>query len=98
MSTKRMTKAESEGALLSWFVDLTENDDLKAFLDHIQFDMATVPSGANPEQFFEAFKGHYVRRGRIDDDRVAQDLATYPPIAAEIVRLQMADNADGKKG
>lgn len=92
MPKKRMSKVESEGALLSLFTDLVENGDLKAFLEHIQFDRSTVPTGATPEQFFEAFKQHYTRRGRIDDDQVAKDLLLYPPVAAKIVEMQMADD------
>ena len=79
-------------ALLDFFVDLIENGDIKAFLKHINFNMATVPTGATPEQFFGAFKQHYLHNGRIDEDRVAQDLLLYPPIAAKIIELQLADD------
>ncbi len=95
MVRKRMTKAEEELTLLSWFVDLAENGDLKPFLEHINFDLATVPTGATTEQFFEAFKQHYLHRGRIDETQVGNDLATYPPIAAKIVEMQIARDADG---
>ena len=96
MVRKRMTKAEEELTLLSWFVDLAENGDLKPFLEHINFDMATVPTGATSEQFFEAFKQHYLHRGRIDEYRIALDLLVFPPIAAEIVAQQIARDAAGK--
>ncbi len=96
MVRKRMTKAEEELTLLSWFVDLAENSDLKPFLEHINFDLATVPTGATSEQFFEAFKQHYLHRGRIEEDRIAQDLLVFPPIAAEIVAQQIARDAAGK--
>ena len=96
MSKKRTTKAQSEFALLEFFVGIVENGDIKAFLDHIEFDMATVPVGATPEQFFEAFKEHYLCSGRIDEDRVAKDLLLYPPIAAEIVAQQIARDAKDK--
>ena len=96
MSKKRSTKAQEELTLLSWFVDLAENGDLKPFLEHIGFDWATVATGATSEQFFEAFKQHYLHRGRIDEDRIAQDLLVFPPIAAEIVAQQIACDAAGK--
>ena len=92
MSKKGATKAQTEFALLGFFADIVENGDIKAYLEHINFDMATVPTGATPEQFFEAFKQHYLHNGRIDEDRVAKDLLLYPPIAARIVELQLADD------
>ena len=59
--------------------------------------MTAIHESATPEQFFEAFKRHYTRRGRIDEEQMGNDLATYPPIAALIIAGQIA-NADGKKG
>lgn len=97
MAQKRITKAQEELTLLSWFIDLAENGDLKPFLEHIGFDMAAIRESANPEHFFQAFKQHYTRRGRIDENQIGNDLATYPPIAALIIAGQIA-NADGKKG
>ena len=60
--------------------------------------MTTVPTGATSEQFFEAYKLHYTRRGRIDEDQVAKDLLLYPPVAAKIVELQMADDEAATAG
>ncbi len=64
--------------ILDLFIDLCEGDDLGPFLEHINFDWAPVPANANPEQLFEAFKGHYTNDGVLDGKQPFNDLATYP--------------------
>ncbi len=93
-TTKRRAKPsaaqkESEAMILNLFIDLCEGDDLGPFLEHINFDWAPVPANANPEQFLEAFKGHYTKDGALDGEQPFNDLATYPPIASRIVELQI---------
>ncbi len=93
-TTKRHAKPsaaqkESEALILGLSIDLCEGDDLAPFLEHINFDWAPVPANANPEQFFEAFKGHYTNDGVLDGEQPFNDLATYPPIASRIVELQI---------
>ena len=79
----------SEAMILNLFIDLCEGDDFCPFLEHINFDWAPVPTNADPEQFFEAFKGHYTNDGVLDGEQPFNDLATYPPIASRIVELQI---------
>ena len=93
-TTKRRAKPsaaqkQSEAMILNLFIDLCEGDDLAPFLEHINFDWAPVPANTDPEQFFEAFKGHYTNDGVLDGKQPFNDFATYPPIASRIVELQI---------
>ncbi len=85
-TTKRRAKPsaaqkQSDTLILNLFIDLCDGDDLGPFLEHINFDWAPVPANANPEQFFEAFKGHYTNDGVLDGEQPFNELATYPRYA-----------------
>lgn len=61
-------------------------DELGDYLDHVGFDLLAL---RRPQDLPVAWLGYYrIRRGLYDVDRAFADLATYPPMAAEIARLR----------
>ena len=65
---------------------MLETYQVSSWLEHIGFDLAALD---NAEQFYDALLGHYrIKQGEYDIDRATNDLATYGPIASEIVRRQ----------
>lgn len=81
-------------AMISNILDdfVTENsaDDLLDYFKHIRLDVGAIPMGADNRMVLEHCYDHYRQDGVIDIDRACEDLALYPPIAAEIIRLQGA--------
>jgi hypothetical protein len=69
----------SVAVLRGWFDDHQEGDPEGDFFVH-----AGLPADCG----WEAFKAHYMDRGRIDHGRHATDLSTYPPIVQRIKELR----------
>lgn len=74
-------------ALLADFCEPEMIDQLGEYLQHVGFDLAAL---GRPQDLTAAWLGHYRIRQRVYDvDRAFNDLASYPPIASEIVRQQI---------
>jgi hypothetical protein len=84
---------EQKGIIISILSDFAdEGDRLIAYLDHIGFDLCAL---ASPHDLGNAVLGHYrIKAGKYDIHRACNDLASWPPIAAEIAR-QMDIKAEG---
>ncbi len=68
----------SVAILRNWYDDYAEDGEGEIFL-HIG-----LPRNCS----WEAFRHHYTTRKRIDFDRAAADLASFPPVAARIKELK----------
>ncbi len=68
----------SVALLRNWYDDYREDGEGEIFL-HI---------GLPRDCSWEAFRRHYTTRKRIDDARAADDLLSFPPIAARIKELK----------
>lgn len=73
-------------ALLVDFLEPDMIDRLGNYFQHVRFDL---PALRRPQDLVAAWLGHYrIRQGVYDVERAFNDLATFPPVAAEITRLQ----------
>lgn len=91
--TKRTKDKPAEERLAGLFEDLVMGDGdagIVSFCRHAGIDLRDVPAA----QWWPAFRGFYVSRGAVDENRVAADLATWPPIASRVIELQLAARAD----
>ncbi len=70
----------SVAILRNWYDDYAEDGEGEFFL-HI---------GLPRDCSWEAFRRHYTTRKRIDHTRAADDLVSFPPIAARLKELQEA--------
>ncbi len=90
----KLTVQEQKNLVLGVYLDFLENDDLDGFVDfskHAGLDFAALPDCPKcfADQFENWILGHYrISKGRYDVDRVANDLATYPPIVARVEELR----------
>ena len=84
---------EQKGIIISILTNFADDADrLISYLDHIGFDLCALTS---PWDIEAAVLGHYrIKVGRYDVERACNDLASWPPIAAEIAR-QMGIKAEG---
>lgn len=74
-------------ALLADFCEPEMIDQLGDYLQYVGFDLAAL---GRPQDLTAAWLGHYrIRQGVYDVERAFNDLASYPPIASEIVRQQI---------
>lgn len=85
----QLSSHEQAQMIVALLVDLCEPDaidQLGAYFKHVRFDLSAL---RRPQDLIAAWLGHYrIRQGRYDVERAFNDLATFPPIAAEITRLQ----------
>ena len=96
-----LTVQEQKNLVLAVFFDLLENDQLdefKEFCQHAGLDFSALPNCSKclADQLPNWILGHYrISKGRYDVDRVANDLATYPPIVARVeeLRKEQAENS-----
>lgn len=90
----KLTVQEQKNLVLAVYGDLLENDDLDGFIDfskHAGLDFSALSQcpKCRDSQLEAWILGHYrISKGRYDVDRVANDLATYPPIVARIEELK----------
>ncbi|MFZ3585441.1 hypothetical protein ACOI1H_25500 [Loktanella sp. DJP18] len=89
---KKFSPKEQKTIILSIFADFAESDDdgdLLSYLDHIGFDLRVI---SHVKELPAAFVAKYrLKTGKYDVDRAANDLATWPPIAARIAELTEAE-------
>lgn len=83
-----LTPREQKNIILNFLADFAEGDDdgdLLSFLDHVGFDLSVI---RNVRELPAAFVAKYrLKSGQYDLDRAANDLATWPPVAARIAEL-----------
>lgn len=82
----------AENRLLGLFEDLLMDKgatNLVSFLDHIGLKLLHRPT----DQWWPAFLAHYLVKGRVDEDRVARDMATWGPIASRVMELRIEQGA-----
>jgi hypothetical protein len=60
-------------SLRGWY-DAESEDEDREFFKHV---------GLPPDCSWEAFRHHYTVRGRIDFERLGEDLLTFPPLASQ---------------
>jgi hypothetical protein len=88
MQTSDLSPGEQKNIILSIFADFAESDDdgdLLSFLDHVGFDLRVI---SDVRELPAAFVATYrLKSGKYDLNRAANDLATWPPIAARIAEL-----------
>ena len=93
MSLKKVRKedipelsTESEkGLILGILIDFLEDaDKFFSFADHVGFDLSAI---SHISQLPAAWVAQYrLKNGGYDADRACLDLATWPPVAMEIVK------------
>jgi hypothetical protein len=90
--TSDLPPGKQKGIILSIFADFAESDDdgdLLSYLDHIGFDLRAI---SHVKELPAAFVAKYrLKSGKYDLDRAANDLVTWPPIAARIEELTQAE-------
>jgi len=86
--TADLTSREQKNIILNFLADFAESDDdgdLLSYLDHVGFDLRVI---SHVKELPAAFVAKYrLKTGKYDLDRAANDLATWPPIAARIAEL-----------
>jgi hypothetical protein len=90
-----LTAAEQKDLILSYFFDGDDGDHFLALCDHAKIDLGACNGDA--KQIPNIIAAHYrIAQGRYDLDRAANDLLTFPPIAARIAELK-AKKGKGRK-
>lgn len=85
--TKTDTAAEQRAMILGMYFEDADAERFLAIVKHAGIDIAEC--GGDPRKLQDVIAGHYrIKRGVYDIDRVARDLATFPPVAARIKELQ----------
>ena len=82
----QLSLEEQKKIILNILADFcTDADELPRFLGHVGYDIGAI---SHPSQLIPSYLGHCrLKTGTYDVDRACNDLATWPPIAAEIRRL-----------
>jgi hypothetical protein len=95
---KLLTPKEQRDMILATFFS-GGDDDGKGFLalvDHCGIDFAAC--NGDVMQIPNVILGHYrIKQGCYDIDRAANDLLTFPPVAARIAELQAEKAEDAKR-
>jgi hypothetical protein len=79
---------DAETRLLGLFEDLMRDPPeigVLSFSKHAGLDLLALP----PAEWWSAFRAHYTADGAVDENRIGGDLATWGPIAARVVELQL---------
>lgn len=87
-----LTSREQKNIIMGYLADFAESDDdgeLLSFLDHVGFDLRVIRDVRELPAAFVAF--YRLKTGKYDLDRAADDLVTWPPIAAHIAELTEAE-------
>ena len=101
VSGRRKARNDIEGAELAPMLeDFLENSVLGDFLDHIGLGLDGLPPACDGGQLMATVKQFYVGDGELNMNMVAGDLASYPPIAAQIREGRRAkyQESQSKKG
>ncbi len=81
-------ESEARNQLAGMLVDFFENDELGDFLAHIGFDIEWLSPDDGGEQLITEVMRFYAPGLKFSIDPVAEDLASYPPIAARVRELR----------
>jgi hypothetical protein len=95
MKRPQSARAAAEDRLLGLFQDLIAEPGetgIIGFAEHIGMRLSTNDSGRS---WWPMFLARYTAGRRIDEEHVARDLATFPPIARRIAELK-AEKAAGR--
>jgi len=92
------TAAQQRAMILAMFFD--DGDDngegFLALIDHCGIDLAAC--NGDVKQIPNVIAGHYrLAHGRYDIDRAANDLLTFPPVAARIAELDAQKAKDAER-
>jgi hypothetical protein len=96
MKRLKSARAEAEDRLLAWFDDLVSgpgDDGIIGFATHIGIHLSTDDEGRS---WWPLFLARYTVGTSIDEERFANDLAAFPPIARRVAELR-AERAKGKQ-
>ena len=93
---KNMTAAEQKGSILSVFVNFADNDDIDGlfdFMKHCGIDVRKMRKGQELTDFI--LEHYQIGARKYDVSRVANDLATYPPIVRRVeeLKVERAENS-----
>ncbi len=82
-----LTAEQQKDLILSYFFDGDKADNFLALVDHAKIDLGAC--NGDVKQISNIIAAHYcVAKRRNDLDRAANDLLTFPPIAARIEELK----------
>jgi hypothetical protein len=85
---KKSARAAAEDRLLGLFEDLISDGDdagIIAFCRHIGMNLTADDLGRS---WWPRFLAHYTGINGVDEHRVANDLATFPPIVRRLAELR----------
>lgn len=86
-NTGTLTAAEQRILILDMFLDGDDPENFLALIEHTGIDLAAA--GGDIRRVPDVILGHYrVKKGCYDIERAANDLATFPPVAAYIAELE----------
>ncbi len=91
--TKTLTAQEQRSLILNMFFDGDDPENFLALIEHTGIELAAT--GGKISRVPDVILGHYrLKKGVYDIERAANDLATFPPVAAYIAELkaQMVEN------
>jgi hypothetical protein len=92
---RNLTAAQQKDLILSYFFDGDDGDHFLAHCDHARIDLGAC--NGDVKLISNIIAAHYrTAKGRYDLDRAANDLLTFPPIAARIAELK-AKKGKGRK-
>jgi hypothetical protein len=90
-----ITAEEQRHLILSMFFDGNDGDNFLGLIDHAGIDLAATIGDL--KRLPDVILGHYrIKKGCYDLDRAAQDLLTFPPIAARIKELKAQKATRGR--
>ena len=85
--TKECTAAEQRNLILVMFLDGDDPENFLALIEHTGIDLAAASGDIS--RLPDVILGHYrVKKGCYDIDHAANDLTTFPPVAAYIAELE----------
>jgi hypothetical protein len=91
-NTVRTAQEQRNMVLAPFFDEDVDAEDFLALVDHAGIDLKAAHGDV--KQIPNIIAAHYrIAKGRYDIDRVANDLLTFPPIAASIRELQAKKRA-----
>ena len=93
--TRTLTAAEQRILILDMFLDGDDPENFLALIEHTGIDLAAA--GGDIRRVPDVMLGHYrVKKGCYDVERAANDLVTFPPVAAYIAELKARQGTDAQ--
>ena len=89
-----LTALDQRTLILDMFFDGDDPENFLALIEHTGIDLAAA--GGDIKRVPDVILGHYrVKKGCYDIERAANDLATFPPVAAYIAGLEPRTGENG---